>query len=210
MGPEQSEGLGAGGRDPDLKRERKVELQSAKERARGGRSAGVQRSPGGARSPERRRQRAGLLGAVRTRAPHKAGAGRGRARPTRPPAPDCRSARMPATVPSPNPNKHENGPGRPASRPFVPAPRGTAAAGIPPRFCVSSPEPLAALPTSAAGRPAAFQGFRLGPLDTQRGAAPLIWGRRAEGRLTLGFAGRGGATEGRAREGCGVRPPLLG
>lgn len=92
-----------------------------------------------------------------------------------------------------------------ASRPFVLAPRGAAAAGIPPHFCVSSPAPQPPSPPQLPGRPAAFQGFRLRPWDAQRGGgAPNLDG----GGLTLGSARRSEAKEGRAREGCGLCPPL--
>lgn len=90
-------------------------------------------------------------------------------------------------------------PAGPLSRP----PRGTAAAGVPPPLCVSSPRPTPPSPTQLPRRPRASQGFRLGHLGAQSGAAPLIWGR---GGLTPGSAGRGGAW-GRSKKGLRGVPP---
>lgn len=136
--------------------------------------------PGRGSSSERRRQRGSHSrpSAAWSRvggALHKAGVGRGRARPTRQRDPHCRSAPLRATFPAPNPNKHENGWGRPASRPFVLASHGTAAAGIPPRFCVSSPAAPVAFPTSAAWKAGSLPGLSPWALGrTKGGSAPNL------------------------------------
>lgn len=90
--------------------------------------------------------------------------------------------------PAPNPNKHEKGCGRPASRPFVPAPHRQLPPGSLPAFVSPSPPQLP-------GRPAAFQGFRLGHLDAQRGAVPLIWGRRRINPRVCEGCGPGGKSK---------------
>lgn len=102
--------------------------------------------------------------------------GPGGAQPSRAGAPgtadpqDCESH-----APALNPNKHENGSGRPASRPFVPVSPGAAAAGLPPLFCVPSPTPPAAFPTSAAGKAGSLPGLSPRALErTKRGSAPNL------------------------------------
>lgn len=153
-------------------------------------------------SPERRRQKGGLPGAgLRT----KRGAGGAEPAP-RAGAPrtadphDC-ERRFLRLIPTSMKTARAGPPAGPLSRP----PLGTAAAGVPPPLCVSSPRPTPPSPPQLPGRPRASQGFRLGHLDAQSGAAPLIWGR---GGLTPGSAGRGGAVGGRAKRGCGVCSPL--
>lgn len=75
-----------------------------------------------------------------------------------------------------------------------------------PSFGSSPPHPLPFSPPQLPGRPAAFQGFRLGHLDAQRGAAPLIWGR---GRINPRVCREGWGRGVKSKRGLQIGPPLL-
>lgn len=187
-----------------------MELQGSalgKERAGGPRSAGVQR-PGRGSPPERSRQRGGLPGARRRPEPGlgtKRGAGGAepapRARAPRTADPHDWERRFLRLIPTSMKTARAGPPAGPLSRLLA----GQLQPGSLPLFVSPPPRPTPPSPPQLPGRPRAFQGFRLGHLGAQRGAAPLIWGR---GGLTPGSAGRGGAVGGRAKRGCGACPPL--
>lgn len=132
---------------------------------------------GSSPSPQRRRQRGGLLGASRAGGPlTKRGSGRAEPAPRAgaPPTADPHGCQRGFLRLIPTSMKTAQG-GR--QQALCPGPSRDSCSRDPSPLLCLLPAPLPPSPPQLLGRPAAFQGFCLRPWDAQRGAAPLIWGR---------------------------------